>query len=255
MRARRLALARAVAQALLLTQWRVSSAQCQGASLRLLVINVTKWGPQAAGYFNQLDSDIGFVAEHHLAPKRTKQLFKEVGRASYSAAVSGAVPGVGGGTSAGVAVIWRKRLSCEPVWLDSFPERSGQLALAKLNMKGGSQLLLGTAYLWTGQANGACNQQLLASIATAVASTGLPWLLFGDWQMSPQQMQSTGWPSAQGCHILAQLAELTGTCWQGAESTYIDYFVASCWAAPPRARQRSISGMSMRHSCSHPSRF
>ena len=109
------------------------------------------------------------------------------------------------------------------------PEAIGRLALAKLHFRSGATALLAAVYLWSGQGPGPANTQLLASIAQVIKAVGLPWMAFGDWQMSPADLLSTKWLEHQSGTIIRQPEHVTATCWQSAAGTYIDYFVASPW--------------------------
>ena len=118
---------------------------------------------------------------------------------------------------------WRRHLDCEPVALGSMAEQLGRLAVSKLRVKGADILLMAT-YLWTGVGPTGPNVQLLASMAAALQAAGLPWIAYGDWQMSPLQLESTGWMQKMGGEVLGQ-PNLEATCWTGElgeRASYID---------------------------------
>ena len=86
---------------------------------------------------------------------------------------------------------------------------TGQYALENMEIK------TGAVYIWAGQGAEPINQQLLASSAQVLEPLQLPWILYGDWQMEPEDMLGTSWLQAVSAHILMQLAALQTTCWQG----------------------------------------
>ena len=102
-----------------------------------------------------------------------------------------------GGLSAGVALCstWAAGLADfeVPLVKAPTPERF-KAALWDAVVQGG--VLIGSVYLVDGIGLADLNINLLQEIAGYVKAIGLPYILSGDWNVTPAVLESSGWPSA-----------------------------------------------------------
>ncbi len=82
----------------------------------------------------------------------------------------------------------------------------------------------GTAYLHATGGMDQDNQALLHSIAGILKAWGLPFIIGGDWQMSPQELIDSGWPDLMGAKVVHSS---TSTYFSGKHERQLDYFLAS----------------------------
>ena len=202
--------------------------------------NITVWGPQAHGFLSTQGSQVQAIAEHHLGPKDLTALKAKLGKEGKALYANPAVPThlSATGTSAGVGIIACSHLSISPIPADTIstvldvdePSAARWIAV-KLHLRNVDVLLV-VAYLHTTLGLGQQNMRILEQIHTAIKLFGLPTIVVGDWQVTPQQLADSRWP--QRCGLVPALPfGCNATCRLGkGNATYIDYFLMSASLFP-----------------------
>ena len=99
--------------------------------------------------------------------------------------------------------------------------------VAMVECPGLPAFLVASAYLKTGIGGAApYNLKILEFIGQTVGAHRLPWVLGGDFQMTPQDLADTSFPEAAGARIVADLSPV-GTCTNAFGASIIDFFVMS----------------------------
>ena len=106
-------------------------------------------------------------------------------------ALSLAVPGLGLGLSAGAAVFWRKTLTGPALSKGTLGEKQGRVAYAKLRFRH-LDVCLVSAYLSVGVGAAGTNVVLSGDIAATLLQLGMPFLIYSDWNLAPEELAATG---------------------------------------------------------------
>ena len=120
-------------------------------------------------------------------------------------------------------------MQCRGRDMDPPPQHVGRLAGAEISLKGDLKVLLVAIYGYTGDGGGPNNLSLLEYLA-GILETYQHWLVGGDWNMCPEEMFVTGWPTKiKGVLVIQDADTMKGTCFTSLASkpSYIDYFVCS----------------------------
>ena len=97
------------------------------------------------------------------------------------------------GTSGGTAIASRKGLGhipCHKQFKDGFNQRLGAAWIGAVQ-KGGVHFV--TVYLKDGEGIGETNQAILTELAAYLGTIRGPWIVAGDWNVTPQQLQAASW--------------------------------------------------------------
>ena len=135
--------------------------------------------------------------EHH-------QWHRDLGELQYMASASGwktgavpAVAGPKGGASAGTAIFVRKAIGFDRAtkgWSGGSGVAEGRIAVAWSQAVTKAGILILSVYLWTNEGLSAKNLRVLAAAAAIIDSHGGPWLIGGDFNMTPEELQQgAGW--------------------------------------------------------------
>ena len=133
------------------------------------------------------------------------------------------------GVSGGTLVWWKHGMQCRGRDMDPPPQHAGRLAGAELSLKGDLTVLLVSIYGYSGDGGGPNNLSLLEYLAGILESYP-HWLVGGDWNLCPEELFITGWPTKIKGALVIQDADATkGTCFTSlaAKPSHIDYFVCS----------------------------
>jgi hypothetical protein len=134
-----------------------------------------------------------------------------------------------GGTSAGVllafpACVGVCKAHSQQAWDISPVGAAGRLVLALFEVKAIGKLAVFSAYLWTDKSlRFAGNVAILDAITQLTQQLGLPWVVAGDWQNLPQELEHSPWHKEVAASILAWHGP-GGTCRSGAQERVIDFF-------------------------------
>ncbi|CAK0865267.1 unnamed protein product, partial [Prorocentrum cordatum] len=114
-------------------------------------------------------------------------------------------------------------------WDISPRESKGRLAIGWVRARGkdlGKEgLTIGTAYLWVSEGMTDRNRAILRNFTTAAAAAGKYWILGGDFNMDPAELQHTGVVNRMDGAIVFDTSR--GSCVASGEARYRDYFIMS----------------------------
>ena len=128
----------------------------------------------------------------------------------------------GTGTSGGVAVAARTHLGLarSPVEVDARYRARVIVAWVGAGLRGGLHLV--SVYLFPSEGLSDRNRVLLEEVARLVTTVRGPWLVGGDFQMSPDQLRASGWVAWVGGRVFCAGQP---TCTSAVEGAELDYFV------------------------------
>ena len=107
----------------------------------------------------------------------------------------------------------------------------GRLTAVIVNSWFGTKLLVLNVYLDTNDGGGPINRAILMMMGIVIESNGLPYVIAGDMNMSPEELAKTGWvESVRGKIVCTQEPTCRPT--PQHEGSVIDYFVISEWLTP-----------------------
>ena len=139
--------------------------------------------------------------EHQQWKRDLGELQQQAGGAGWKLGVVPAVVGPKGGASAGVAVVVRKGVGFDRVlggWSGGSGEADGRVAVAWVQAVTKAGILVISVYLWTNEGLAARNLKVLVAAAIVIDRHGGPWLMRGDFNMTPEELQrGAGWDWGQ----------------------------------------------------------
>ena len=111
--------------------------------------------------------------------------------------------------------------------MEGIADKSGQplsITANYLNLKAGITIVLATVYLHDGQKLSDAKQDILYQLHLLKLATGLPMIIYGDFNMLPSELYPSGW--------LERVQGTIAKCNRGStlnliENRHIDYFVIS----------------------------
>ena len=151
-----------------------------------------------------------------------------------------AVDGPNGGTSGGVLILTKQQLDIAPPMVLGRDDKStrnkyevipGHLTAVIINGWFGTRILILDVYMDQHDGTGLKNRAIMMMIGILTETMGIPFVVAGDMNMTPQKMADTGWvDSIMGKIVATEEA----TCRPTAAHTgrVLDYFVISDWLAP-----------------------
>ncbi len=191
---------------------------------RILTANVTGLGSLLAGIEAGAYQEVGIllVQEHHQPAEAIQRVRLRLRALGWQAAVGAALRTSAGGTSGGVAVLWRPYLSWVRVPAECVPGRAmwGLLQHHELG-----PLAVGTAYLpvQTELGLGEDQQAVLTVLLDQMRDTGRPALCGGDYNAPPHVLAE--WLAPRYPHLQVMYTGVP-TC-LSAQPRELDYFVMS----------------------------
>jgi exonuclease III len=164
-------------------------------------------------------ADISLLQETKLRNYRLATAKKQAEKLGWRAHFGPALVTQQMGTSGGTAVMSRKGLGSKP-HDTTLARHANRICGAWIGavVKGGVHCF--SVYLKDSEGISDTNADVLTHLTALIAAVRGPWIIGGDWNVSPDTLRKSNWPSIVGGHIHAPLAP---TCYN---STY-DYFVVS----------------------------
>ena len=149
----------------------------------------------AVAYLGRSQADFCLVQEFREADTMAIQAKQRAAtREGWGLAVTPAVCTSQGGISAGVGVAARSAYGMTVHDLGELPEcAEGRIAACHVGAvcKGGFRIL--PVYLWHSEGLTARNLDLLQTLAQVISRLRGPWLLAGDFNITPQELSASGW--------------------------------------------------------------
>jgi ribonuclease HI len=170
--------------------------------------NYTAWSQKAKEHvFAMQDVDVHLGIEHHIPEQGIKQARKEWKKQGFRLSAAPAPPTgrSDNGTAGGVWVAASSHLSSFSLW-----QQQKQVAFRKSDRQwschmvraAGSNILFIAVYLEPGLAAEQGNLDTLADIADTLRTTKCSFVIGGDWNRTPEQLATTGWPHFVGGSIV-----------------------------------------------------
>ena len=196
--------------------------------------NCTKWGPQALGFIAQLEEHsygVGILAETHVGEAESLKLYRDLERLGWAARASHARQ-KHNGTSGGVVIFWKVNLQVWPVFKCERQTAEDPHCLdqgldwvfRRWHLKQ-LTIAIGGAYFECSDSIGGTNAQRLLEIENFVARCRLPFVIFADWNMDPNELEQSGWLTRFGGMIrLPRDCDITCTSGRG---RIIDFVLCS----------------------------
>ncbi len=172
-------------------------------------------------------ADLVLCQEHHLPPRDIAGASTRLRCMGWQSMWLPAIPGKGGGWSAGVAVLARTpvMISLPPAGSDMV--HPGRAIAAKVEAPGLRAFLAYSLYLRDGEGMSEENLGILGEVgAHAEAHDGIPFIIGADFQNTPAAVAHMGFADSAGAAIMAT-GHPRGTCRMKKASTEIDFYVVS----------------------------
>ena len=187
---------------------------------------MTDWGPLAEKFLvddiaNSYDV-IGF-SEHHL-PSAKLQIFHHVCKTTFRRKFIASAKPKNNGTSGGVLLAPKNHLSIAPIANCNGLFHVGEDWVAFSLRLRGIDIIVVQLYLISGMGPKQDNLLRLGKIFTFLLSKRLLFVIFGDFNMVPEQLYSTGFIAKSSACIIPAPTCRTGRC--------LDYIVTSKAFAP-----------------------
>ena len=202
-------------------------------SFGFLFINVTHWGPLSKKYVLSKGRDVNAVSEHHLDLQALKRLRAQLLCEKWIVFGTPARPSgrTQRGTSGGVLFIFRAHLaltpwgvSCMKSELDPAAGYGLDWVALRMQLKH-TQIVLLSVYLTCNIGVAGENVTKLAQLRDFVERCPWPCALMGDWNLTPQELQETGFlTSIVNRRMVIRVPDVAYTCTQGAKRI-IDFMV------------------------------
>ena len=168
---------------------------------------------------------VWLVQEHHLSKQ------EEVDEASawlrkrgMKSMWSKATAGVGKGTIGGVAIFADEALGLAPPSNGEAELEPGRLLCGMVECSGFRPMLCMSAYFVVGQGLGYQNMELLQKIGACACSEPAYFVVGGDFNAGPSQLEHSGFLERAGATVFKSRA---ATCFTKSSSSEIDFFIGS----------------------------
>ena len=181
--------------------------------------NTNSWRTGVRQVLGRTSADITLLQETKQRATRLAQAKRQAERLGWRAHLGPALVTAAKGTSGGVAVASRKGLgSIDHQFIaEGFQHRIGAAWVGAV-VKGGVHVF--SVYLKDGEGLGDTNSAILTRLAAAIGTVRGPWIIGGDWNLTPKALTDSQWPSIVKGVIHAPHLPTCNA------STY-DYFVVS----------------------------
>ena len=189
----------------------------------LETVNCTSWGPMHVRAGLSTASIVAVQGHHMHLDSQLDQASKLLSKAGWAASWAKAVPTGRGGTSGGVAILWRKHLQAvgqaqvlSPARCIAQPFRHSALGI----------IWVYSVYMFVGEKQGPRNADILHELLAHAAKHALPYVAAGDFNMEPALLQSMLVGHLSNAKVFAScVASCSGT-------SNIDYFFAHLQLVP-----------------------
>ncbi len=170
--------------------------------------NITCYGPNAQSHIFAEDPDIQCIVEHHMPESSSFDLRNNYAVRGYRIFNNPARPSCNSaeGTHGGELIACKKYhnvTSIDPEVFEHISKHTSEpcsLTACLLRLKGHNVLLI-ALYLWSGQALSDKNFAILKQVRILKDIIKKPALVFGDWNMSPEQLAASGWLDLLGFRV------------------------------------------------------
>ena len=198
----------------------------------IFMCNITTWGPKAEAFSTNVQWPIQVLPEHHLRGQRLSDVVGALRHKGYRATASEARPSgrTESGTSGGAMVVARSHIKLIHTILDDGGQpmaSSGHDWAAVTVRTSGITIVVVGLYMTTGWP-GSVNQGKLREVANYIMTAGLPFIVLGDFNCTPEDFLQHGWHSLVGGKVVVPDVQFTCTT---PPSRIIDFAVVSLQVA------------------------
>ena len=181
--------------------------------------NSNAWSTGKRQVLSRTSADVVLMQETKQRANRIDTARRQADRLGWRVHMGPALITSALGTSGGTAVASRKGLGSTPheFIADGYRHRIGAAWVGAV-VKGGVHNF--SLYLKDGEGMSDTNAAVLTQLAAAIAAVRGPWIVGGDWNMTPQALMESNWPKIVRGHVHAPTLP---TC---NDSTY-DFFLVS----------------------------
>ncbi len=170
--------------------------------------NITCYGPNAQSHIFAEDPDIQCVVEHHMPESFSFDMQNNFAIRGYRVVNNPARPSKSsaGGTHGGELIACKKYHNITHIdkevynLLEKHTSEPCSLSACLLRLKGRSILLI-IIYMWSGQGLSESNFPIFKQVRILKDITNRPILVFGDWNMLPEQLAESGWIEHLGLQV------------------------------------------------------
>ena len=164
--------------------------------VQLRCSNVTQVRPAIINWLKTCPEDIIALQETHLAGAALRDFVRKLAVAGFRVFEGEALPTVGRHSRGGIALLCRKHLATRDV--NTFLLEGCGFVAAELRT-GSANLLLVSLYLQSATpASHYPNANILAELFSLVKNWQGPWLIMGDYNLSPLEVSEAGIPAQTG---------------------------------------------------------
>ena len=159
-------------------------------SLKVCTANVSGWGSARTWIREHTSAHVICLQEHHLRSKEDlDQASAWALRQGWKSFWVSALPGDGSGTRGGVAILARHFLGLHA--LGHHELVYGRAIGCIVQIPGGTSFAISSVYLQHGTGLDDHNSGVLAKAGQFVTTSGLPWLIGGDFNLEPPAIASS----------------------------------------------------------------
>ena len=175
------------------------------------------------------------LAEHHVLPDKIDETSSTLWDLGWKSILTPAEAGEGAGSRGGTGVLVRKDLE---LWEAPGGEvGSPRVTAARIAAGGfGDGFIVYSIYLYCSEGMSDRNKEILVLILRHAARHKLPWLIGGDWNMLPEDVESSEWAEGLGGSVVAAAIQSDDDDEPGYAATCgdrcLDFFYASEELAP-----------------------
>ena len=200
---------------------------------RILSMNCTVWSSGAIALQQQAKADVALIQEHHLSNNLANEEAWSR-KAGWKMKLSPARCTGEGGTEGGVGIATLPHFGLSSIhqhdkWLAGHRHRAAAMHFGGV-LKGGIMVL--STYLQHSVGMSPENWSTLLAIGETVRAMDRPFVIGGDFNMSPEELERSGWVQAIGGTIVRSGQWTCRYRKEDTEGNELDYFVVDSSLAP-----------------------
>ncbi len=166
-------------------------------------VNPNCWAA-TVGYLGVTSADVVASQEAKRLAHQTKAAEDDAPRIGWKAIVAAAQCTWAGRASGGAAVATRRHIGMAvPRGVAVAQEFASRISMAWVGGMVAGGFVMFSVYLYPSEGMTPRNQAVLDEVARIAALLRCPWIMAADWQMTPEEVASAGWPALVGATLVA----------------------------------------------------
>ena len=202
-------------------------------TLWIYFANYTEWGPKAEEYLDREEQKAFHVhmgVETHLSGLALKKARRNRKKSGYKSYVCPATDTGRGGNSGGTWVLVQKNLASHGALpgyqlVEGVPQAAGEQWSAAVVRVKNFDIVVVSLYMESGVGLNDTNMRRLEQLAEFLKLITVPFLVLGDWNLEPSELESISWPHYVRARIVVP-ENIAFTCSKG-KGRLLDYAVVS----------------------------